>query len=277
MPLVYTCYCSRAVGNVFAERIICQALYFQRTTLHASNNQLLKVQLGGNTHEHIHVQVIVVSDERSGGSTTSNSVHKRGFDLGEVTAVEVLTNEADNLSASAESLARLVVHNKIKVTLAEALLLVLETVVLGGNSVQTRGQENDFGGEDGKFTIITVLGVGLANETGHTDDITTTEELVLLLEGLSSRILGGAHDLDLDTLSADIVEDQLATSGTLGVNTATEVDNGIGPLLALLETLVVLQDVAQVGVNLELVGVRVGLLGLAELVDSLAANLEVLL
>lgn len=219
----------------------------------------------------------MVSDERLSGGTTSNSVHKRSLDLSEVTAVEVLTNEADNLGASAESLARLVVHNKIKVTLAETLLLVLETVVLGGDSVQTRGQESDLGGEDGKFTIITVLGVGLANETGHTDDITAAEELVLLLEGLSSRVLGGAHDLDLDTLGADIVEDQLATSGTLGVDTTTEVDSDIGPLFALLETLVVLQNVAQIGVDLELVGVGVGRLSLAELVDSLAANLEVLL
>jgi hypothetical protein len=48
-------------------------------------------------------------------------------------------------------------------------------------------------------------------------------------------------------------------------------------LLALLETLVVLQDIAQIGVDLELVRVGVGLLGLAQLVDSLTANLEVLL
>lgn len=219
----------------------------------------------------------MVGDERLSGGTTGNGVHQRGLNLSEVTAVKVLTNEADNLGASTESLTRLVVHDKIKVTLAETLLLVLETVVLGGNGVQTRGQEDDLGSEDGELTIIAVLGVGLSDETSHTDDVTSAEELVLLLEGLSGGVLGSAHNLDLHTLGADVVEDQLATGGTLGVDTATNADHGVGLLFALLETLIVLQDVAQIGVDLELVGVGVWLLSLAQLVDSLAPNLEVLL
>jgi hypothetical protein len=100
---------------------------------------------------------------------------------------------------------------------------------------------------------------------------------VLLFEGLASGILGLAHDLDLDTLGADIVEVQLVTGGTLGEDTASDANGNIGLLFALLETLIVLQELAEVGVDLELVRVGIGLLGLAQLVDFLAPNLEVLL
>jgi hypothetical protein len=188
-----------------------------------------------------------------------------------------LANVADNLGTSAEDVAGAVVHNQIKVALAEALFLVLESVVLGGNGVQARSQENDLGSEDGKLTIVTVLRRSATGETDNTDDITTAEELVLLFEGLASGILGLAHDLDLDTLGADIVEVQLVTGGTLGEDTTSDADGNIGLLFALLETLIVLQELAEVGVDLELVRVGIGLLGLAQLVDSLAPNLEVLL
>lgn len=89
--------------------------------------------------------------------------------------------------------------------------------------------------------------------------------------------MGLAHDLNLNTLGANVVEHQLATGRALGEDTTANADNGIGLLFALLETFVVLQDIAQIGVDLELVGVGVWLLGLAQLVDLLAPNFEILL
>jgi hypothetical protein len=149
--------------------------------------------------------------------------------------------------------------------------------VLGGNGEQARSEEDDLGSEDGKLSIVTVLGRGATGETDDTDDITTAEKLVLLLERLASSILGLAHDLDLDTLGADIVEVQLVAGGTLGEDTTSDANGNVGLLLALLEALVVLEELAEVGVDLELVRVGIGLLGLAQLVDLLAPNFEVLL
>jgi len=146
-----------------------------------------------------------------------------------------------------------------------------------GQCVKTGGQKDDLRSEDGELAIITVLGVGFADKASHTDDVTSAEKVMLLLEGLASRILCLAHHLDLDTLCANIVKDQLGTGSPLGVDTATDANSDICLLFALLETLIVLQDVAQVGVNLELMRVGVRLLGLAQLVDFVTPNLKVLL
>jgi hypothetical protein len=94
---------------------------------------------------------------------------------------------------------------------------------------------------------------------------------------IASRVLGLADDLHLDAFRTDIIEEELGTRGTLGVDSTGDTDGDIGLLLALGETLVGLEEFAQVIGDLELVRVGVGLLGLAQLVDSLAADLEVLL
>lgn len=101
---------------------------------------------------------------------------------------------------------------------------------------------------------------------------------MLLLEGdIAGRILGLAEDLDLDALGADVVEDELGASSTLGVDSARNADLGLLLLLALLEAVVLLEEIAQIDGDLELVGIRVWVLGLTELVDLVAADFEVLL
>jgi hypothetical protein len=251
--------------------------YAKLTSFHTTDNQLLQVKLGSNTHEHVHVQIVVVSDERLRGGATGNSIHQRSLNFSKVTAVEVLADVANNTGTGAKNLAGLLVHDKVKVTLTETLFDILEAVVLRGNCVQTRGQKNDLRSEDGKLAIITVLRISLADKSSHAHNVTSAEKLMLFLEGLASRVLGLAHHLDLDTFCANIIENQLGTSGTLSVDAATNANNDISLLFTLLETLVILQDVAQVGIDLEFVRVGVGLLGLAQRVDLLAPNLEVLL
>lgn len=100
---------------------------------------------------------------------------------------------------------------------------------------------------------------------------------MLLFKGLSGRELCLAHCLDLDTLRADVIEVQLITGGTLGVDTTSNANGNIGLLFALLETLIILNEVAKISVDVEFVWVGVRLLGFAQLVDFLAPNLEVLL
>lgn len=219
----------------------------------------------------------MVGSEGFSGSTTSNSVHHRSLNLSEVTAIEILADVGDNLCPCSEDLTRLVVHDEVQVALTETLLLILEAVVLGRNGMQARGQKNNLSGEDRKFTVVTVLGVSSARETHDSHNITPTKELVLLLERLSGGELCLAHYLDLNTLCADIVEVQLVARGTLSVDTTSNANGDIGLLLALLETLIVLEEVAEVSVDVEFVRVGIRLLGFAQLVDFLAANLKVLL
>lgn len=247
-------------------------------TLETTDDQHLQVQLGSNTHEQVHVEVVVVSNEGLGGGTTSDGVHHGSLNFDEVAVVEEVADVAHNLGTGDEDVAGLVVHDQIQVALAEALLLVLQTEVLGRDGVQAGRKKDHLRSEDGQLTVGTVLGAGTAGETDDTDDVTTAEVLVLSLERhAASGVLSLSDDLDLDTLGADIVEDQLGAGSTLSVNTTGDADGDLGLLLALGETLVISEVLAQIIGNLELVGVGVGVLGLAQLVDSLAADLEVLL
>lgn len=247
-------------------------------TLEAADNKHFQVQLGGNTHEQIHVQVIMMGDERLGGSTTGDGVHHRSFDLSEVTAVEEVAHVADNLGASTEDVARAVVHNQVEVALTESLLLVLETIVLGGDRMQARRQKDDLGGEDGEFTVRAILGVRTTREPDDTNNVTSPKLLMLIFKWhITGSKLSLADHLDLDTLCADVVENQLGAGRTLGVDATGNTDRNVGLLLTLLKAFIVLEELAQVGVDLELVWVGVRLLGLAQLVDALAPDLEILL
>lgn len=90
------------------------------------------------------------------------------------------------------------------------------------------------------------------------------------------RVLGLAHHLDLDPPGANIVEDQLVAGGTLGVDPSRNPNWHIGPLLTLAQILVFFQKLPEVIRDFELVRVGVWVVGLAEFVDPIAPNLEVL-
>jgi hypothetical protein len=151
---------------------------------------------------------IVVSDERLGCRTTSNGVHHGGFNLDEVALVQEVANVRNHPRTGDHNIARLVVHDQIKVALAETLFLVLETVMFGWNGVKAGRKENHLGGEDRQLTVRSVLRVATTRETDDTNDITSPEVLVLILKRNStSSMLSLCHHLHLDTLSADIIED----------------------------------------------------------------------
>lgn len=107
-----------------------------------------EVQLRGNTQEHIHVQVVVVSDEGLGGGATGDSVEHGRLDGDEVPVVEPAANEGVDLGAGDEDVAGAVVHHEVEVALAEALLGVLEAIVVVGDLVQAGRQEDDLGSRD---------------------------------------------------------------------------------------------------------------------------------
>lgn len=66
---------------------------------------------------------------------------------------------------------------------------------------------------------------------------------------IALSLLGLAHDLDLDTLDADIVEDELGTRSTLVVYPGTDSDDLVLVMLARLEVAEVLDEAADVVVG----------------------------
>jgi hypothetical protein len=78
--------------------------------------------------------------------------------------------------------------------------------------METRSEEFNLCGEDGKFTLITGLGVTATWESGDTDDISSSQLLMLFSElNIACGVLSLAQNLELDAFSAEIVEEQLST------------------------------------------------------------------
>lgn len=91
------------------------------------------------------------------------------------------------------------------------------------------------------------------------------------------RLLRLTHDLDLGAASPDIVKHQLRSARTLDVDAARD-PNLLGRVcFAGLVVRVILHELADVCVDVELVGVRVRLFGFAETVDAAGSDFKVLL
>lgn len=132
--------------------------------------------------------------------------------------------------------------------------------------------------KDRQFTVISVLGRGTSGKADDADDISSSQMFVLSLErNVSCRFLGLTRNLDLDTFGTDVVEDQLSTSRSLGIDSSSNSDLLIPQLLSLLKRLIILEKLPKVIGYLELVRIGVRVLGLAELVDFSAADFKVLL
>jgi hypothetical protein len=83
--------------------------------------------------------------------------------------------------------------------------------------------------------------------------------------------------LNLDTLISDIVEDEFVAIFALIVDSATNPNFDIFLMLARLERVIILDEIPEIVVDLELVRIRVWVLGLAEFVNGSRPDLEVLL
>jgi len=246
----------------------------------ATNDELLERQLGGDTEGKSHVEIVVVSPEGLGGGAAGVLHEDGGLDLVEAVVVEVVADVPDDLRALDEGVPGALVHDQVKVTVPVPLLLVLEAVVLGGNLVQAGRKEDGLLGEDGELAGVGLaLGVGLAGEALDTDDVASPDIVVLHSEGRVGLVVKvGGHDLALGAVDSHLVEAEVLASSTDVVYTASNADLLVMDLLALLEVAIFLLEVAEVVGDRELVRVgRKGLLGLLEVLDSPAADLEVLL
>mmetsp|Transcript_23325 Transcript_23325/g.64452 ORF Transcript_23325/g.64452 Transcript_23325/m.64452 type:complete len:382 (+) Transcript_23325:935-2080(+) len=240
--------------------------------LDAAHHQLLKVQLRGNAHVKLHVEVVVVGHEGACSCTTGDHVHHGRLHLQEFPLIQVLAHKLDDLSADDKVVAHILVADEIQVALAVARLLVLEAKVRLGRHVQAGGQYLKGPREQGQLALL-----GLAREAGHTHDVTPLGLIVSVLKGcqLKLRVPGISHDLHLSALASQVVEQQLGPAGALVCDAACQGHHHISQLLASLQALILGNEVLHIHGHLELVGVGVAALGLLSL-DDLDAVLAVL-
>ena len=98
-------------------------------SLKTTNDETLEVELGSNTHVHIHIQSVVVSDERTSRCATSDSLQHWCLHLGVTCLIEYLTHGADDGCTFEEDVFDALVYYQVHITLAVALLWVVEAVV----------------------------------------------------------------------------------------------------------------------------------------------------
>lgn len=181
-------------------------------TVKTTNHQHLEVQLRRHTQEHVHIQVIMMRDERLRRRTTRNRIQHRRLHRHKLPVVEPPPQVRVDLGPRDEDVARAVVHHQIEVALAEALLRVLEAVVVVGNLVQAGGEEGDLDGADGELAgevagSLLGLGAGARGEAADADDVASSEVDVLLLEsrGLVVDVVGLGEDLEAGVLRLSVL------------------------------------------------------------------------
>lgn len=92
-------------------------------SVNASNDKHFEVQLGCDSHEQLHVKIVMESLEGSSCGATWNHIHHWCLDLKEVSLSQEGTDKVDNLVSNLKSSSYSVVHNQIQVPLSVLCLL----------------------------------------------------------------------------------------------------------------------------------------------------------
>lgn len=110
--------------SVLVAELLAQLVH----ALEAADDELLEVQFRRHAHKQVLPVCVVEGREGLGRRAAGNLVHHGCLDLEEATIIEKGADVFDDLGARDEDLARGVVDDEIEVTLAKALLRILEPV-----------------------------------------------------------------------------------------------------------------------------------------------------
>lgn len=133
--------------------------------------------------------------------------------------------------------------------------------------------------KDGQFTFIrTVFGSGSTRVSHNSDDVSSSQVLMLCFEtDISVGFLRLTHYLNLGPATSDVIEDQLRSRRSLDVDSAGDSNLHLLHLFTGLEMGVLLNELAEICVDLELMRVGIGILGLSQAIDSSTSDFKVLL
>ena len=111
--------------HTFVTEVLTDFIY----TLETTNNQTLQIKLCCDTHIHINVESIEVSDEWACTCTTSNTLQGRSFYLSITSLIEELTHGTQYDSTLQESIFHTLIHNEVNITLTITLLWIFKLIV----------------------------------------------------------------------------------------------------------------------------------------------------
>ena len=122
--------------------------------LEAAHDEALQVEFRRDAQVHLHVQRVVVGDERLGCRAAGNRMQHGCFHFQETRLQHVRADAAYGLAAREERAASLVGHDQIDVTLAIAQFLICNTVKFIGKRPQCLTQEPYAGGMNREFALV---------------------------------------------------------------------------------------------------------------------------
>ena len=163
----------------------------------AADNQAFQVQLQRDAQVHVHVQGVVMGDERPCGGAACDVVQDRGLHLQVTLGVEEASQLADDLGALDKDVAHLRVDDQVNVALAVAQVGVGQAVEFFRQRQQRLGQQDSFGGTDGDFAML-----GAEHLALDADDIADVPFFKLIVGLFTDNVL-----LDVDLNPAGSVGD----------------------------------------------------------------------
>mmetsp|Transcript_37852 Transcript_37852/g.51406 ORF Transcript_37852/g.51406 Transcript_37852/m.51406 type:complete len:409 (-) Transcript_37852:225-1451(-) len=187
-------------------------------SIHTTNNKHFQVQLGSNSHEEFHVQIVMESLKGASSSTTSDHIHHGGFDLNEIKFGQIVSNVGNNFVSSLENLLDRVIHDKIKVSLTISSILGQNhaSFCLLGDLMEAVRKRFNIGWSNGKLTIL-----GKTWITLNTNNITSSKVGMKSLK-LTLVLILSSHNLNLVAITFNINENKLCTCSSNRVNSTSD-------------------------------------------------------
>ena len=150
----------------------------------ATNHQTLQVQFRRDTQVHVHIQRIMMGDERTGRRAARDHLHHWGFHFHKVAANHELTNTRQDLGTHFEGVTGSIVGDQIQITLTIARFLILQAVEFVRQRAQCFGQQAQLGAMDRQFT-----GFGFEQFTLRAQDVAEVPFLELLVVNAFRQIV----------------------------------------------------------------------------------------
>ena len=203
--------------------------------IETADDQPLQIELGGNSQGELHVERVVVSDERTRGRTAGDRVQHRCLHLDVTTVLEKPAQRGDDAKANVEHAPGFVVGDEVDVALPVARVDIGEAVPLVGQLARGAGQHLERLHPDRELTLL-----GLHHRAARThpvaaaDVITEPRELAVTEVGLAHEQLeltGPVAQRDEDQLSLPAHEHRSTRDTCEFVGRLARLDPGI-PLVA---------------------------------------------
>ena len=170
--------------------------------LEAAYDESLQIELGGDTHVHILVERIEVSDEWAGRSTTCDALQGRSLHLCITSVVKHTAQGAQYCGTLQEGVLHAVVDDEVDIALAIAQLWVIELVVSHAVLVLHDREWLEALGEQAQLLGVNrdLAGLCAEDETLDADEVTDVEQffeyrIVKVLVLVGTDFVAGDIDL----------------------------------------------------------------------------------